>query len=1059
MSGFRFDRGDGGPPRRDRDRSPNDRRGDRGGDRSGRPDDRWGTDRGSSSSAPRFDRGDRGSRSYGDDRHGAGSYSNSRGGGHDSYRDRSNDRGQDDRRGGYDDRRSGYDDRRGRGGYDRGGRGGYDRGGRGGFDRGGRGGFRGGRGGGGGGGGPAFTTDAAVDLMDQASEDHNAMEGSAGKRFKVVTNASRMKIRSKFLIHMYHVDFDESVEDRRTMVWLVNQSREIHNGVFIPDHSLYSTKDFVDPVTKKLEIPLSRRSREGSIPVTVKYRWTKTVDDTDPSFVNFANNILRKSLHALEMTMIKRSYYDLGAAQYIPEFNINRVPSYDISLKRLRGGIYLDVEIRERSMRRDTVLDAMKATYKRLQRANKVGEFIDTVRAELVNKVVFLRYSGRTFKLCDVTDKTVNSTYKEGSDETVLEYFERNYANDKFAQITDLDQRLVKAVSTEKDLRHVQRFLDRIKAHEKIKAEITTKWGFEISPDVAEVEARELPMVGLTMSSRTINIQNSSFQNCLRQSRAEIAVSLKEWIVVATDRFRDVEDPVRKLANLMRELGMEVGKHTVERTRGDAAHAFSSILQKIVQTRPQFVLIFVPSADEARYQAVKRCLMVDHGVPNQVVQESTLGKGLSALTKIAHQINCKLGGAPWKLVTSEMGTLVIGFDVYKEKRAQTSVSALVAALDKDFLKFTSDSRVTETRTSDRISPHLSQCFEHVLKRYREANKSYPKRVVVFRGGVSFGDYDALRASEIDSIKNTFKSMTNEDIKLGYLIVNKRVSNYFFKRSDRDHSSFFNPPGGTVIDAEISSPDKKEFYLIPQSTNQGTVNPVNYVLLEDTIPEFSLDHFQLLAFKLTHAYFNWTGAIRVPAVLQYATKLATLVSTGTKKPLHRDLAGALTFFSERYFFGSREMNGPGSRVKLNLVRVFSLQPAVLAEVSNSILTAIISGMLLPDESIRLAAVNALLNSLGFAQNNFAVQSKRKVIMSVTCEATTSSNSAVFGPNYLVVLRVYGGLHGQCPSTDNSRGHESGHERTGAARNRILEHSVQNRTGFGFRISRVGVTRAG
>ncbi|CAG0922892.1 unnamed protein product [Notodromas monacha] len=756
MSGFRFDRGDGGPPRRDRDRSPNDRRGgDRGGGRSGRPDDRWGQDRGSSSSAPRFDRAD--------DRRGGGGYSSR--GGQDSYRDRSNDRGYDDRRRGHDDRRSGYDDRRGGGGYDRGGRGGYDRGGRGGFDRGGRGGFRGGRGGGGGG-GPAFTNDAAVDLMDQASSDHDAMEGSAGKRFKVVTNASRMKIRSKFLIHMYHVDFDESVEDRRTMIWLVNQSREIHNGVFIPDHSLYSTKDFVDPVTKKLEIPLSRRSREGAIPVTVKYRWTKTVDDTDPSFVNFANNILRKSLHALEMTMIKRSYYDLGAAQYIPEFNINR-------------------------------------------RANKVGEFIDTVRAELVNKVVFLRYSGRTFKLCDVTDKTVNSTYKEGSDETVLEYFERNYANDRFAKITDLHQRLVKAVSTEKDLRRkmnpnmkdaprkemtlvpemcyftsldetmnvtdqqrrnmatkfrknpdtrvkdVQRFLDRIKAHEKINEEITTRWGFEISPDVAEVEARELPMVGLSMSSRTINIQNSSFQNCLRQSRAEIAVSLKEWVVVATDRYTRVDDPVRSLTNLMRELGMDVGKHTMERTRGDAAHAFSSTLQKVVQTRPQFVLIFVPSADEARYQAVKRCLMVDNGVPNQVVQESTVGKGLSALTKVAHQINCKLGGAPWKLVTSESGTLVIGFDVYKEKRAQTSVSALVAALDKDFLKFTSDSRVTETRTSDRISPHLSQCFEHVMKRYREANKSYPKRVVVFRGGVSFGDYDALRASEIDSIKNTF----------------------------------------------------------------------------------------------------------------------------------------------------------------------------------------------------------------------------------------------------------------------------------------------------------------
>ncbi|CAG0913133.1 unnamed protein product [Notodromas monacha] len=71
----------------------------------------------------------------------------------------------------------------------------------------------------------------------------------------------------------------------------------------------------------------------------------------------------------------------------------------------------------------------------------------------------------------------------------------------------------------------------------------------------------------------------------------------------------------------------------------------------------------------------------------------------------------------------------------------------------------------------------------------------------------------------------------------------------------------------------------------------------------------------------------------------------------------------------------------------------IQPAVLAEVSNSILTAIVNGMRLPDENIRLAAVNALLNSLEFTQNNFAVESERNVIMTVTCEATTSNNTQV------------------------------------------------------------------
>jgi aubergine-like protein len=53
------------------------------------------------------------------------------------------------------------------------------------------------------------------------------------------------------------------------------------------------------------------------------------------------------------------------------------------------------------------------------------------------------------------------------------------------------------------------------------------------------------------------------------------------------------------------------------------------------------------------------------------------------------------------------------------------------------------------------------------------------------------------------------------------------------------------------------------------------------MVHDTIG-MKVDHFQRLSFKLTHMYYNWPGTIRVPAVCQYAHKLAFLVGQSLHK---------------------------------------------------------------------------------------------------------------------------------------------------------------------------------
>jgi len=70
----------------------------------------------------------------------------------------------------------------------------------------------------------------------------------------------------------------------------------------------------------------------------------------------------------------------------------------------------------------------------------------------------------------------------------------------------------------------------------------------------------------------------------------------------------------------------------------------------------------------------------------------------------------------------------------------------------------------------------------------------------------------------------------------------------------------------------------------------------------------------------------------------------------------------------------------------------IDPEVIAAHSNNILTAIMHGMkqAQPNEHVRLAATNALLNSLEFTRQNFEKENERNFIMQVVCEATQSPN---------------------------------------------------------------------
>lgn len=76
----------------------------------------------------------------------------------------------------------------------------------------------------------------------------------------------------------------------------------------------------------------------------------------------------------------------------------------------------------------------------------------------------------------------------------------------------------------------------------------------------------------------------------------------------------------------------------------------------------------------------------------------------------------------------------------------------------------------------------------------------------------------------------------------------------------------------VID-EVTKSNCAEFFLIPQKVMRGTATPSLYQVIDVDYSKIQLGEIVNITYKLTYDYLNWTGPIRVPSVLQYASKLS------------------------------------------------------------------------------------------------------------------------------------------------------------------------------------------
>lgn len=175
---------------------------------------------------------------------------------------------------------------------------------------------------------------------------------------------------------------------------------------------------------------------------------------------------------------------------------------------------------------------------------------------------------------------------------------------------------------------------------------------------------------------------------------------------------------------------------------------------------------------------------------------------MTIATKIAIQMNCKLGGAPWSVPIPLQDLMVIGFDVcHDTSDKRKSFGATVASLDKALSRYYN---VCSAHPSgEEMSNDFAFNVIKAIKMWQELRGKVPTHILIYRDGVGEGQFNHVLNHEVKRIEEQLKAnyYPNGTLKMAFIIVSKRINTRIFT----NHGD--NPLPGTVVDDVITLPER------------------------------------------------------------------------------------------------------------------------------------------------------------------------------------------------------------------------------------------------------------
>lgn len=262
-----------------------------------------------------------------------------------------------------------------------------------------------------------------------------------------------------------------------------------------------------------------------------------------------------------------------------------------------------------------------------------------------------------------------------------------------------------------------------------------------------------------------------------------------------------------------------------------------------------FLYIILPDKTPV-YDRIKHLCDVKHGLINACCIGPTLKKNQDKYFRNeALKINAKCGGQNQAVIPARLHliaqdkTMVVGIDVTHPSPGSSelapSIAGMVASINKNMGQWPSLCKV-QTRSRQEMVAGLEDMLKSRLLLWKNKGRHayFPENIIVFRDGVSEGQYQLVKEKELSLLRKAcdevYLAVKQSRPRITIVVVTKRHHKRFYptRLENADNSS--NCMAGTVVDRSITEARSWNFFIMPHSALKVTAKPTYYFVVHDEI---------------------------------------------------------------------------------------------------------------------------------------------------------------------------------------------------------------------------------
>ncbi|CAN4080330.1 unnamed protein product [Withania somnifera] len=450
----------------------------------------------------------------------------------------------------------------------------------------------------------------------------------------------------------------------------------------------------------------------------------------------------------------------------------------------------------------------------------------------------------------------------------------------------------LKNISLARPLERKQTICEMVRARDGPCGAITRNFEIGVDTNMTRVSGRILPAPDLKIGGQSRLPVNDKCQWNLVGKSVVDGKALQRWALIdfssqernPISRLR-VDEFIFRLRDRCRKLGINMEEPAIKHFSG--THELSVVGKvedrlklvvaeagRIVKGRLQMI-VCVMAAKHNGYKYLKWVSETKIGVITQCCLSTNANKGQDQyLANLCIKINAKLGGSNMELMErlpnfgGEDNVMFIGADVnHPAARNVTcpSIAAVVATVNWPAANKYAARVCPQDHRSEKILNFGSMCAD-LINAYARLNSVKPNKIVVFRDGVSEGQFDMVLNEElIDLARAIYDNHYQPTITL--VVAQKRHHTRLFPENGPA-----NVPPGTVVDTVIVHPSDFDFYLCSHFGGLGTSKPTHYHVLWDE-NGFNSDRLQKLIYNMCFTFARCTKPVSLVPPVYYADLVA------------------------------------------------------------------------------------------------------------------------------------------------------------------------------------------